>query len=76
MVGFTHRRGRETGVRGLWYKGGRMYWYDRAWPEDPTADRPFFAVGAEAGGWLVIAADPNPACVPALVRVTEATERK
>lgn len=70
-------RGRETGVRGLWYKGGRMHWYDLPWPEDPPVDRrPFLAVGAEAGGWLVIAADPNPARLPALVRVTEVRETK
>ena len=69
-------RGRETGIHGLWYKGGRMHWYEPAWPQDPTADRPFFAVGAESGGWLVIAADPNPAYVPALVRVIEVTETK
>ena len=69
--------GKETEIHGLWYKGGRMFWYDQPWPKDqPVNIRPFQAVGAEVGGWLVIAADLNPARVPAVVRVTEVQEVK
>ena len=69
--------GEQTGIRGVWYKGGRMHWYDLPWPQNPPVNvRPFLAVGAEAGGWLVIAADPNPLWAPALVRVTEVKEVK
>jgi len=69
--------GWETGIHGLWYKGGRMYWYDPPWPQNPPVDiRPFRAVGAETGGWLVIVAGPNPTGAPALVRVTEVSETR
>lgn len=62
-------------VTGLWYKGGRMQYYNPPMSDEPSSGtQSFQATSAEPGGWLVIAADDGDLWGKVMIHVTEVVE--
>lgn len=67
--------GLGVNVTGIWYKGGRMQYYNPPVPDDRDRGTQSFQVrSAEPAGWLVIAADDGDSWGRVVIHVTEVAE--